>query len=78
MSNDNPFGDNNYIDDDKTILRPMPGGRRSQSQESPPSNSPPLILDLLRLARAFLKTRVSKFPTLRVIPSQARLFRYYR
>lgn len=41
MSNDNPFGDNNYIDDDKTILRPMPGGRRSQSQESPPSNSPP-------------------------------------
>jgi type VI secretion system protein ImpK len=36
MSNDNPFGDNNYIDDDKTILRPMPGGRRSQSQEPPP------------------------------------------
>ncbi len=41
MSNDNPFGDNNYIDDDKTILRPMPGGRRSQSQELPPSNPPP-------------------------------------
>jgi type VI secretion system protein ImpK len=41
MSNDNPFGNNNYIDDDKTILRPMPGGRRSQSQESPPSPPPP-------------------------------------
>jgi len=31
MSKDDPFG-NNYIDDDKTILRPMPGGRKSEAQ----------------------------------------------
>jgi len=44
MSNDNPFG-NNYIDDDKTILRPMPGGRKSEAQtaesSSPPSSTRP-------------------------------------
>ncbi|MCX7088469.1 MAG: type IVB secretion system protein IcmH/DotU [Methylococcales bacterium] len=32
MSNDDPFG-NSYIDDDKTILRPMPGGRKPQIQQ---------------------------------------------
>lgn len=39
MSNDDPFG-NNYIDDDKTILRPMPGGRKPQASSSstPPPN----------------------------------------
>ena len=31
MSKDDPFG-NSYIDEDKTILRPMPGGRKSQAQ----------------------------------------------
>jgi type VI secretion system protein ImpK len=40
MSNDDPFG-NSYIDDDKTILRPMPGGRRPQTQPSLPSDTPP-------------------------------------
>ncbi|MEQ1636206.1 MAG: type IVB secretion system protein IcmH/DotU [Methylococcales bacterium] len=40
MSNDDPFG-NSYIDDDKTILRPMPGGRKSQaSSASMPSPNP--------------------------------------
>ncbi len=41
MSNDDPFG-NNYIDDDKTILRPMPGGRKPQASSSsnPPPNPP--------------------------------------
>ncbi len=42
MSKDDPFG-NNYIDDDKTILRPMPGGRKPQAQVStsqiPPSSN---------------------------------------
>ena len=47
MNTDNPFGDNSYIDDDRTILRPMPGGRRPQQesqtiapqlQPSPPPN----------------------------------------
>lgn len=56
MSNDDPFG-NNYIDDDKTILRPMPGGRRSQAQSPmPPSyTAQPLgagIADNLRAACA--------------------------
>jgi type VI secretion system protein ImpK len=40
MSNDNPFG-NSYIDDDKTILRPMPGGRKPQGSGSTPSTPPP-------------------------------------
>ncbi|GAB4272409.1 MAG: DotU family type VI secretion system protein [Methylomicrobium sp.] len=31
MNQDDPFG--NYIDDDKTILRPTPGGRRPKSPE---------------------------------------------
>jgi type VI secretion system protein ImpK len=39
MSNDDPFG-NSYIDDDKTILRPVPGGRRPQTQTASPSDSP--------------------------------------
>jgi type VI secretion system protein ImpK len=37
MSKDDPFG-NSYIDDDKTILRPMPGGRKPQT--SIPSLNP--------------------------------------
>ena len=39
MSKDDPFGDN-YIDDDKTILRPMPGGRKPQAPVSSPSITP--------------------------------------
>ncbi|NOS87185.1 MAG: OmpA family protein [Methylococcaceae bacterium] len=39
MSNDNPFG-NDYIDDDKTILRPMPGGRKPQGNTPPPVAAP--------------------------------------
>ena len=39
MSKDDPFG-NNYIDDDKTILRPMPGGRKPQAPVSSPSITP--------------------------------------
>jgi type VI secretion system protein ImpK len=39
MSNNNPF-DNSYIDDDKTILRPMPGGRKPQTSSSPPPTPP--------------------------------------
>jgi type VI secretion system protein ImpK len=39
MSKDDPFG-NNYIDDDKTILRPMPGGRKPQASTSAQSFSP--------------------------------------
>lgn len=39
MSKDDPFG-NNYIDDDKTILRPMPGGRKPQTQTASPPPSP--------------------------------------
>ena len=39
MSKDDPFG-NNYIDDDKTILRPMPGGRKAQVQNTSPSDMP--------------------------------------
>jgi len=39
MSKDDPFG-NNYIDDDKTILRPMPGGRKPHVQTSLPSSTP--------------------------------------
>lgn len=38
MSNDDPFG-NSYIDDDKTILRPMPGGRKPQAQSNPLSDA---------------------------------------
>lgn len=38
MSKDDPFG-NDYIDDDKTILRPMPGGRKPQAPSSPPPSS---------------------------------------
>ncbi len=33
MSKDDPFG-NSYIDDDKTILRPTPGGRKAQTQNT--------------------------------------------
>lgn len=40
MSKDNPFG-NDYIDDDKTILRPMPGGRKPQTPVSSPLPTPP-------------------------------------
>lgn len=42
MSKDDPFG-NSYIDDDKTILRPMPGGRKPQasSPSTPPPPTPP-------------------------------------
>lgn len=39
MSNHNPF-DNSYIDDDKTILRPMPGGRKPPASSSPPPTPP--------------------------------------
>jgi type VI secretion system protein ImpK len=39
MSKDDPFG-NNYIDDDKTILRPMPGGRKPQASTSAQSFTP--------------------------------------
>lgn len=39
MSKDDPFG-NSYIDDDKTILRPMPGGRKPQTQGSTPPVAP--------------------------------------
>ena len=39
MNKDDPFG-NNYIDDDKTILRPMPGGRKPQAQSTTPAPSP--------------------------------------
>ena len=38
MSKDDPFG--NYIDDDKTILRPMPGGRKPQAQTPLTSAAP--------------------------------------
>jgi type VI secretion system protein ImpK len=38
MSKDDPFG--NYIDDDKTILRPMPGGRKPQAQTPSTSATP--------------------------------------
>ena len=42
MNKDDPFGNNSYIDDDKSILRPMPGGRKSQSQPNiQPPVSPP-------------------------------------
>lgn len=47
MSNDDPFG-NSYIDDDKTILRPMPGGRKPQAQTSsstPPPNPRPTAVN---------------------------------
>ncbi|NOT84799.1 MAG: OmpA family protein [Methylococcaceae bacterium] len=40
MSNDDPFG-NSYIDDDKTILRPMPGGGRKPMASPSPSFTPP-------------------------------------
>jgi|WetSurSiteA1Bulk_404760.scaffolds.fasta_scaffold00107_15 type VI secretion system protein ImpK len=40
MSNDDPFG-NSYIDDDKTILKPMPGGRKPQGQSAPSPSTPP-------------------------------------
>jgi len=39
MSKDDPFG-NSYIDDDKTILRPMPGGRKPQTSVPPPTPQP--------------------------------------
>jgi type VI secretion system protein ImpK len=39
MNNNNPF-DNSYIDDDKTILRPMPGGRKPPASSSPPPTPP--------------------------------------
>ena len=39
MSKDDPFG-NSYIDDDKTILRPMPGGRKPQTQGAAPPIAP--------------------------------------
>jgi type VI secretion system protein ImpK len=37
MNKDDPFGDNNYIDDDKTILRPMPGGRKPKGHITNPT-----------------------------------------
>ncbi len=42
MNKDDPFSNHSYIDDDKTILRPMPGGRKSQGQANtpPPISSP--------------------------------------
>jgi type VI secretion system protein ImpK len=40
MNKDDPFG-NSYIDDDKTILRPMPGGRKPQTSTSSSSSPPP-------------------------------------
>ena len=40
MNNNNPF-DNSYIDDDKTILRPMPGGRKPQTTTSSTPPTPP-------------------------------------
>jgi type VI secretion system protein ImpK len=41
MNKDDPFGNNSYIDDDKTILRPMPGGRKPQGQVVSPVVAPP-------------------------------------
>lgn len=38
MNHDDPFG--NYIDDDKTILRPTPGGRKPKPQEQIPAHVP--------------------------------------
>ncbi|MEY3761003.1 MAG: putative outer membrane protein, partial [Pseudomonadota bacterium] len=40
MNKDDPFGNNSYIDDDKTILRPMPGGRKPQGQVLSPAVAP--------------------------------------
>ena len=37
MNKDDPFGNNSYIDDDKTILRPMPGGRKPQGSVVSPA-----------------------------------------
>ncbi|MCX7099549.1 MAG: type IVB secretion system protein IcmH/DotU [Methylococcales bacterium] len=39
MNKDDPFG-NSYIDDDKTILRPMPGGGRRSQAQVPPVSAP--------------------------------------
>jgi type VI secretion system protein ImpK len=41
MNKDDPFA--NYIDDDKTILRPMPGGRKSSAQTPSQSSAPPPV-----------------------------------
>ncbi|MFI3185842.1 MAG: type IVB secretion system protein IcmH/DotU, partial [Methylococcaceae bacterium] len=53
MSKDDPFG-NNYIDDDKTILRPMPGGRKPQMQTAspPPSSRPETVAGISENLRA--------------------------
>lgn len=44
MSKDDPFS-NSYIDDDKTILRPMPGGRKPQAQAVTPLDTRPAIFN---------------------------------
>jgi type VI secretion system protein ImpK len=51
MNKDDPFSNNSYIDDDKTILRPMPGGRKSQGQTNPSPVSSPSHFEALEVTK---------------------------